>query len=146
MLIKFYVAFKVRINDESGPPIFSTGLIGKDNAIARHGIHGMYWLYGIVFPGFQLYEGRNTIFLTQSRGSSPFKGLMYDYIRLETTWVDRQYRLRKQYKTHWVFSRKNPECRACSTVFSIVFWNFGGFVLFLWVYRGAGIEYMVNFQ
>lgn len=91
---------QVRINDESGPPIFSTGLIGKDNAIARHGIHGLYWLYGIVLPGFKLYEGRNTIFLTQSRGSSPFKGLMYDYIRLETTWVDRQYRLRKQYKTH----------------------------------------------
>ncbi|KAF7129981.1 hypothetical protein RHSIM_Rhsim10G0175600 [Rhododendron simsii] len=91
---------QVRINNESGPPIFSTGLIGKDNAIARHGIHGLYWLYGIVVPGFQLYEGRNTIFLTQSRGSSPFKGLMYDYIRLETTWVDKQYRLRKQYKTH----------------------------------------------
>ncbi|KAI8536469.1 hypothetical protein RHMOL_Rhmol10G0259300 [Rhododendron molle] len=92
---------QVRVNDESGPPIFSTGLIGKDNAIARHGIHGLYWLYGIVIPGFQLYEGRNTIFLTQSRGSGPFKGLMYDYIRLETTWVDtRQYRLRKQYNTH----------------------------------------------
>lgn len=80
---------QVRINDQSGPPNFSTGLIGKDNAIARHGIHGLYRLYSIVIPGFQLYEGRNTIFLTQSRGSGPFKGLMYDYIRLETTWMDR---------------------------------------------------------
>ncbi|KAK6125862.1 hypothetical protein DH2020_040388 [Rehmannia glutinosa] len=75
---------QVRINDEAREtPHFSTGLIGKDNAIARHGIHGLYWLYSVGIPGSLLVGTTNTIFLTQSRGSSPWKGIMYDYIRLE---------------------------------------------------------------
>ncbi|KAL3630146.1 hypothetical protein CASFOL_023130 [Castilleja foliolosa] len=77
---------QVRINDEATEtPHFSTGLIGKDNAIARHGIHGLYWLYSVDILGSLLVMGStNTIFLTQSRGSSPWKGIMYDYIRLES--------------------------------------------------------------
>jgi len=58
-------------------------LIGKDNSIARHGIHGLYWLYGIDVPGARLVEGDNAVFLTQPRSISPFQGIMYDYIRLE---------------------------------------------------------------
>jgi rhamnogalacturonan endolyase len=60
-------------------------LIGKDNSIARHGIHGLYWLYNVNIPGNLLVEGdnNNTIFLTQSRGNGPFQAIMYDYIRLE---------------------------------------------------------------
>ncbi|KAL6518612.1 hypothetical protein OROGR_019114 [Orobanche gracilis] len=76
---------QVRIHDETTEetPHFSTGLIGKDNAIARHGIHGLYWLYSVDIPSSLLVGSTNTIFLTQSRGSSPWRGIMYDYIRLE---------------------------------------------------------------
>ncbi|KAG9149624.1 hypothetical protein Leryth_023237 [Lithospermum erythrorhizon] len=75
---------QVRINDEDAEtPHFTTGLIGHDNAIARHGIHGLYWLYGVNISPSQLSEGSNAIFLTQARGLSPWRGVMYDYIRLE---------------------------------------------------------------
>ncbi|XP_042987173.1 rhamnogalacturonate lyase-like [Carya illinoinensis] len=75
---------QVRVNDpKANPPLFSSGLIGRDNSIARHGIHGLYWLYNVDVPGGQLVQGDNTIFLTQPRSSSPFQGIMYDYIRLE---------------------------------------------------------------
>lgn len=75
------------MNDlKQDPPLFTTGVIGKDNAIARHGIHGLYWLFNIDVPGVLLLEGDNTIFLTQTMASGPlalFQGIMYDYIRLE---------------------------------------------------------------
>ncbi|KAM7514480.1 hypothetical protein LguiA_004063 [Lonicera macranthoides] len=76
---------QVRINDpEVNPPIFSSGVIGWDNAIARHGIHGIYWLFNVDLHGAQLLEeDYNTIFLTQANSTSPFQGIMYDYIRLE---------------------------------------------------------------
>ncbi|EEF35155.1 lyase, putative [Ricinus communis] len=82
---------QVRFNDPSKKrPHFTTKLIGRDNAIARHGIHGLYWLYSINVPG-SLLRQNNTIYLTQSRGSGPFRGVMYDYIRLEApsehTWL-----------------------------------------------------------
>ncbi|KAL6959562.1 rhamnogalacturonan endolyase [Sarracenia purpurea var. burkii] len=75
---------RVRANNKDGSPNLSTGMIGKDNAIARHGIHGLYRVYTVSIPGTQLTNGSNTIFLTQSRGSGPFKGIMYDYIRFES--------------------------------------------------------------
>ncbi|KAI8550229.1 hypothetical protein RHMOL_Rhmol06G0088100 [Rhododendron molle] len=78
---------QVRVNDaEANPPLFSTGEIGKDNAIARHGIHGLYWLFNVEVPSALLMQGDdkiNTIYLTQTRHTSPFQGIMYDYIRLE---------------------------------------------------------------
>ncbi|XP_030455890.1 rhamnogalacturonate lyase B isoform X3 [Syzygium oleosum] len=75
---------QVRFNDLSiEPPHFATGKIGQDNAIARHGIHGLYWLYSIPVPSSQLRSGSNTIFLTQARAINPYQGVMYDYIRLE---------------------------------------------------------------
>ncbi|KAG2698669.1 hypothetical protein I3760_07G160600 [Carya illinoinensis] len=75
---------QVRINDpKADPPLFSSGVIGKDNTIARHGIHGLYRLYNVDVPGTQILEGDNTIFLTQTEGSNPFQGVMYDYIRFE---------------------------------------------------------------
>lgn len=76
---------QVRINDPRGvlSPFFTTGLIGRDNAIARHGIHGLYWLYNINVLHSQLRAGRNALYLSQTRGLSPFRGVMYDYIRLE---------------------------------------------------------------
>ncbi|XP_051140620.1 probable rhamnogalacturonate lyase B [Andrographis paniculata] len=73
---------QVGINNESTHD-FTTGEIGKDNTIARHGIYGLYWLYIVDISSSRLGRGTNTIFLTQSRGSSPWMGIMYDYIRLE---------------------------------------------------------------
>lgn len=75
---------QVRINDNNNnKPFFTTRLIGKDNGIARHGIHGIYALYSINLRGSQLVNGRNVIFLTQPRCLTPFEGVMYDYLRLE---------------------------------------------------------------
>ncbi|KAL3733038.1 hypothetical protein ACJRO7_022545 [Eucalyptus globulus] len=75
---------QVRVNNPKSNPVFSTGLIGRDNSIARHGIHGLYWLYSVDIKGTLLSEGDNIVFLTQPRSSSPFQGIMYDYIRLES--------------------------------------------------------------
>ncbi|CAK8561778.1 unnamed protein product [Lathyrus sativus] len=75
---------QVRFNDASvEPPHFATGRIGGDNAIARHGIHGLYWLFNIDVPSNVLVKGQNVIYLKQSRAINPFQGVMYDYIRLE---------------------------------------------------------------
>ncbi|KAG8654877.1 rhamnogalacturonate lyase isoform X2 [Manihot esculenta] len=75
---------QVKINDLNGnSSLLSTGVFGKDNTIARHGIHGLYRLFNISIPGAQLLQGNNTIFLTQASGTSPFEGIMYDYIRFE---------------------------------------------------------------
>ena len=70
-------------NKDMGVPHFATGLIGRDNAIARHGIHGLYWLFNINVNSDWLVQGMNTIYLKQPRNQSPFQGLMYDYLRLE---------------------------------------------------------------
>ncbi|KAI3869456.1 hypothetical protein MKX03_031712 [Papaver bracteatum] len=78
-----YAELQVRVNDEKAVrPLFTTGRIGRDNAVARHGIHGLYWLYTVDVPGNLLRQGENTIFLTQ-RTTMAFDGFMYDYIRLE---------------------------------------------------------------
>ncbi|KAM5575242.1 putative rhamnogalacturonate lyase B [Rosa sericea] len=75
---------QIRINDSKAePPLFTTGVIGHDNTICRHGIHGLYWLYTIDVPGTLLVKGDNAVFLTQAVSTSPFVGIMYDYIRLE---------------------------------------------------------------
>ncbi|XP_022884571.1 uncharacterized protein LOC111401185 [Olea europaea var. sylvestris] len=79
-----YAEIQVRINNPNATqPYFTTRLIGRDNAIARHGIHGLYSLYSVNVSGSQLVHGRNTIYLKQSRGENPFYGVMYDYIRFE---------------------------------------------------------------
>ncbi|EYU36440.1 hypothetical protein MIMGU_mgv1a024423mg, partial [Erythranthe guttata] len=76
---------QVRVNnpDRNIPAIFSTGLIGKDNAIGRHGIHGLYWLFSVEILGSSLVTGNNTIYLTQADATGPLQGIMYDYIRFE---------------------------------------------------------------
>ncbi|GAA0160628.1 lyase [Lithospermum erythrorhizon] len=52
-----YGRVQVRINDPSNRsrPNFITDRIGDDNVIARHGIHGLYWLFSFQVPGFELY-------------------------------------------------------------------------------------------
>ncbi|XP_009771423.1 uncharacterized protein LOC107773907 isoform X2 [Nicotiana tabacum] len=75
---------QVQFNDaEPDAPHYTTGLIGKDNAIARHGIHGLYRLYTINVPGSLLVFGTNVMYLKQTRSERPWRGIMYDYIRLE---------------------------------------------------------------
>ncbi|CAJ2643127.1 unnamed protein product [Trifolium pratense] len=76
---------QIRINNSNAtsPPLFSSGIIGKENTIARHGIHGFYWLFNIDVEGTILVKGNNTIFLTQANNNGPFVGILYDYIRFE---------------------------------------------------------------
>ncbi|KAL8166108.1 hypothetical protein V2J09_007607 [Rumex salicifolius] len=74
---------QIRANSEKGDPIFTVGEMGSDNAIARHGIHGIYRLFNVDIKGSKLDKGSNTIYLKQTKSSSPFQGIMYDYIRLE---------------------------------------------------------------
>ncbi|RWW65836.1 hypothetical protein BHE74_00026839 [Ensete ventricosum] len=75
---------QVRFNNPRVQPAdFTTKLIGRDNSIARQGIHGLYWLFSIDVDSSWLLEGDNVIFLTQTRCQSPFRGVMYDYIRME---------------------------------------------------------------
>lgn len=78
---------QVRVNDPNrkNPALFSSGLLGKDNAVARHGIHGLYWLFNVNVPNSILVQGDNTIYLTQPRGQTPWQNLMYDYIRFEAS-------------------------------------------------------------
>lgn len=63
--------------------IFDTLQYGKDNAIARHGIHGLYTLWTIDVASTLLHVGENSFFLKQRKPSGPFTGVMYDYLRLE---------------------------------------------------------------
>nr|XP_010907787.1 probable rhamnogalacturonate lyase B [Elaeis guineensis] len=75
---------QVRFNDlKANPAHFTTRLIGRDNSIVRHGIHGLYWLYNVDIQSAWLVQGDNTIFLTQPRNQSAFQEIMYDYIRME---------------------------------------------------------------
>ncbi|XP_027077179.2 uncharacterized protein [Coffea arabica] len=78
-----FAELQVRFNDRNAAPLFTGGLIGRDNAVARHGTHGLYWLFSIGVPSNLLVKGKNTIFLTQARNSDQFRGFMYDYIRFE---------------------------------------------------------------
>ncbi|PHU01178.1 hypothetical protein BC332_30965 [Capsicum chinense] len=79
-----HAELQVRINDPTAdPPLLSSGEIGGDNAIARHAIHGIYWLFTVTIPSSLLLGGENTIFLTQAKTANAFQGIMYDYIRLE---------------------------------------------------------------
>ncbi|CAH9135119.1 unnamed protein product [Cuscuta epithymum] len=75
---------EVLVNDPSQRPKFTTnGGGGRDNAIARHGIHGWYTLASYEFPGSELVNGDNAIYLRLARGGYRFNGVIYDYIRLE---------------------------------------------------------------
>ncbi|TXG52634.1 hypothetical protein EZV62_021803 [Acer yangbiense] len=77
---------QVRINDPSTKlALFSTGQIGKENTIARHGIYGLYWLFNVEVPGTLFFEGNNTIYLTQTLSISPFQGVVMDNGILQVT-------------------------------------------------------------
>ncbi|BBN16054.1 rhamnogalacturonan endolyase [Marchantia polymorpha subsp. ruderalis] len=86
-------AVQVRVNDSAMKPVYETPAFGKDNAIARHGIHGLYALYSIDIPAADLRKGDNIMYLTQRKASGPFNGRLggtsreYDeqQLRLQTT-------------------------------------------------------------
>nr|DAD23394.1 TPA_asm: hypothetical protein HUJ06_024857 [Nelumbo nucifera] len=63
--------------------VFQVLDLGMDNAVCRHGIHGLYRLFSIDISSLLLSEGDNTVFLTQARGGDALCGIFYDYIRIE---------------------------------------------------------------
>ncbi|GAB4848815.1 hypothetical protein Ancab_003609 [Ancistrocladus abbreviatus] len=67
----------------SSRPRYGSHMLGRDNAIARHGIHGLHWPLSINVRSGWLQPGNNTIYLRQFRNLSIFEGFMYDYIRFE---------------------------------------------------------------
>ncbi|KAK8500696.1 hypothetical protein V6N12_074555 [Hibiscus sabdariffa] len=72
-----FAEVQVRFNDpDVDRPHFTTRRIGYDNAVARHGIHGMYRLYSIEVTGNRFEKGENTIFLTQSRSKGAFNAVI----------------------------------------------------------------------
>ncbi|XP_071715327.1 uncharacterized protein [Rutidosis leptorrhynchoides] len=76
----------VRVNNPNNnvKALFSTGTIGGDSAIPRHGIHGLYWLFSVNISGSTLQPNKdNSIYLTQKNAATAFPGVMYDYVRLE---------------------------------------------------------------
>ncbi|KAI3955239.1 hypothetical protein MKW98_020872 [Papaver atlanticum] len=89
---------QIRLNNLSREiPHFTTGGTYKDNAIARHGIHGLYLLFNVDVKSDWLKDGENTIFLSQVKGEGPFQGIMYDYIRFEAPAKDER---RKEERTN----------------------------------------------
>lgn len=64
-------------------PVFDTTQYGRDNAVARHGIHGLYKLWAIDVDAKLLQVGHNSFFLTQRKATGPFTAVLYDYLRLE---------------------------------------------------------------
>ncbi|XP_019058445.1 PREDICTED: probable rhamnogalacturonate lyase B [Tarenaya hassleriana] len=89
------IRFETRIEEQMWPYEFPTSgdfpgsdrrgsVTGRFLISDRNGIHGVYWLNSVDVPSSSLLRGNNTIFLTQPLAVSPFQGLMYDYIRLES--------------------------------------------------------------
>lgn len=75
---------QVWVIDSAMKPAYKRPAFGKDNAIARHDIHGLYALYNIDIPAADLRKGDNIIYLTQRKASGPFNEVMYDYLRLKS--------------------------------------------------------------
>ncbi|KAK3039680.1 LOW QUALITY PROTEIN: hypothetical protein RJ639_027021 [Escallonia herrerae] len=63
--------------------VFQVMNLGTDNAVCRHGIHGLYRLLNVDIAPSNLVKGDNSIFLTQARGGDALCGILHDYLRLE---------------------------------------------------------------
>ncbi|KAG2562089.1 rhamnogalacturonate lyase-like isoform X4 [Panicum virgatum] len=79
---------QVQVNDGGGGGgVFTTPVMGDDNAIARHGIHGLQWSLEFAIGGHLLLQGDNAIDIKVAGAGGPaadrIAGVMYDYIRLE---------------------------------------------------------------
>ncbi|WVZ51623.1 hypothetical protein U9M48_002750 [Paspalum notatum var. saurae] len=72
----------------SGGGVFTTPEMGDDNAISRHGIHGLQRSLEFAVGGHLLLQGENAIDMKlvthkQAGPAAAIAGVMYDYIRLE---------------------------------------------------------------
>ncbi|BFI27800.1 rhamnogalacturonan endolyase [Marchantia polymorpha subsp. ruderalis] len=76
-------AIAIKVNDITSKTLFDTQQFGRDNAVARHGIHGLYVLFSVQIAAAHFKSGDNTIFLTQRKVTGPYNGVMYDSLRLE---------------------------------------------------------------
>lgn len=78
-------ALTIALNDpEVRDPIFDSGIIGNDNALARASDHGDYFELEVRIKGSDLKRGVNSIFLKQRvKTSYRFTHIMYDYLRME---------------------------------------------------------------
>ncbi|XP_057794981.1 probable rhamnogalacturonate lyase B [Salvia miltiorrhiza] len=63
--------------------VFQVINLGADNAVCRHGIHGLYQLFIVDISSTLLINGDNCLFLTQARAGDALCGILYDYLRLE---------------------------------------------------------------
>ncbi|CAL1397592.1 unnamed protein product [Linum trigynum] len=64
--------------------VFEVLNLGTDNAVCRHGVHGLYRLFSIEVHSSLLIKGDNSMFLRQTKAGSALCGIMYDYVRLES--------------------------------------------------------------
>jgi hypothetical protein len=77
-------ALTLAVNDPGfTAPVFDSGVIGQDNALARASDHGDYCELEIKIAGSRLRPGVNSLFLKQRRAGYAFTHIMYDYIRME---------------------------------------------------------------
>ncbi|KAL3679649.1 hypothetical protein R1sor_022605 [Riccia sorocarpa] len=76
-------ALEIRLNNPTGSPLHDTGAFGRDNALARAGIHGHYHEFTISLSHMNFRAGMNSLFLRQRKNQNKFSYVMYDYIRLE---------------------------------------------------------------
>ncbi|KAG6542465.1 hypothetical protein Mapa_016155 [Marchantia paleacea] len=82
-------ALEIRLNNPTGSPLHDTGAFGRDNALARAGIHGHYHEFSISLSHMNFHAGHNSLFLRQRKNQNKFSYVMYDYIRLESPLVSR---------------------------------------------------------
>ncbi|OAE22740.1 hypothetical protein AXG93_2035s1220 [Marchantia polymorpha subsp. ruderalis] len=80
-------ALEIRLNNPSGSPLHDTGAFGRDNALARAGIHGHYHEFSISLSHMNFRAGLNSLFLRQRKNQNKFSYVMYDYLRLEAPLV-----------------------------------------------------------
>lgn len=75
---------QVHVNHrDNNHQVFQVQMLGMDNAVCRHGIHGLYRLFNINISSELLTMGDNSILLTQAREGDALCGVLYDYLRLE---------------------------------------------------------------
>jgi hypothetical protein len=77
-------ALTLAVNDPGfTAPVFDSGVLGQDNALARASDHGDYCELEIKIAGSRLRPGVNSLFLKQRRAGYAFTHIMYDHIRME---------------------------------------------------------------
>ncbi|KAJ1275614.1 hypothetical protein BS78_05G148700 [Paspalum vaginatum] len=77
----------LQVTVNGGCGVFTTPEMGDDNAISRHGVHGLQRSHEFAVGGHLLLQGENAIDMKlvthKQAGPATIAGVMYDYIRLE---------------------------------------------------------------